>query len=359
MYASTALEGVSTAMAVSQRARVIPADECDASLHKAIDGLDRQSPFAHPFQTEAFAALSNTDPARPHYVVLVEDAKGLAAYWWGYFVRYRAAPWPRSAAWARSGPVLRQDLATARSVLLPELVATLKAHVRKQRVGWILVTAEALYSEGLEDACVGAGFKRRDVATYVIDLSLPTDELWRRLDPRLRRSVNKAKKLGVVVEEAISDDDIRSYYRLDVERAAVPGELPAPEDAYVRGVRGLLESGQGCLLLAREGQQVVGGSFIPYHGGFAVLHQHAVYPEGRTLRAGDLLYWNSIVAMKEKGCSRFDLVTVEVAPGPGSREEGVRKFKAKWRGTLVETPTYRYWSPALRLWRTVVGRFRG
>ena len=53
------------------------------------------------------------------------------------------------------------------------------------------------------------------------------------------------------------------------------------------------------------------------------------------------------------------LVTVEVAPGPGSREEGVRQFKAKWRGTLVETPTYGYLSPALRLWRAVVGSVRG
>jgi lipid II:glycine glycyltransferase (peptidoglycan interpeptide bridge formation enzyme) len=55
--------------------------------------------------------------------------------------------------------------------------------------------------------------------------------------------------------------------------------------------------------------------------------------------------------MKELGCTSYDFVTVEVAPEPGSREAGVREFKAKWSGSLVDTPTYIYRSPMRRFWR--------
>jgi len=40
--------------------------------------IDRGSPLAHPFQTESFVALFNTDACRPHYAVIAEDGHGLA-----------------------------------------------------------------------------------------------------------------------------------------------------------------------------------------------------------------------------------------------------------------------------------------
>jgi lipid II:glycine glycyltransferase (peptidoglycan interpeptide bridge formation enzyme) len=94
----------------------------------------------------------------------------------------------------------------------------------------------------------------------------------------------------------------------------------------------------------------VAGSLILHHQGFAAQHAHAIYREGRSVRAGDLLVWQSLSAMKEFGCTRYDFVTVEVAPPPGSREAGVREFKAKWGGTLLKTPAYRYLSPMRRFW---------
>lgn len=358
MSVSTTHVEMSTSTRRSPQIRIVPAEGFDVALRDAIARLDQQSPLAHPYQTEAFAALSNTDPTRSPYVILAEDGQGLAAFWWGYFVRYRTRPWPRSAGWARSGPVVRPDLVEHRDGLVAEMLSALKAHVRKQRVGWIVIASEALYGPDLGGLCSAEGFSRRDLATFVVDLTAPREQLWERIHRNARRKVNQADEQGVVIEEATSDDDIRSFYVLRGERGSAPGEPLPPEDHYVQGCRRLIQSSQGRLLVAKHDGRLLAGSLILCHGGFAADHQAAVSPEGRRLRAGDLLMWHSLLAVKDAGCSRYDLVTVEVAPSPGSTEAGIRDFKAKWGGDLVETPAYRYWSPARRLWRSLVAGLR-
>jgi hypothetical protein len=358
MSTTATLQHPDTPATQSLRIAVVPIDRCDLRLRASIDSLDRRSPFAHPFQTEAFSTLAHTDPSRSPYLIVAEDDQGLAAYWWAYFVRYRSVLRNGSAAWARSGPVIRADLTRSQEHIFREMLAALKANVRKQRVGWVIITSEPLYGSRMEEPCLAAGFSRRDLATFVVDLRPSVDDLWSGFDPRVRWSVNKANKNGVTIEEPTSDDDIRLYYRLDVEKSSVPGEFSPPEERYVRGCRTLLEKSQGRLLLAKHDGQLVAGSLILYHRGFAAQHQHAIYKAGRAVHAGDLLMWRSLVTMKELGCTRYDSVTVEVAPEPGSREEGVRAFKAKWGGALVETPTYGYRSLARRLWRSLRGLLR-
>ena len=339
----------------SLRIRVVPLDRSDLGLRDEMNELDLGSSFAHPFQTEAFSTLAHSDPSRSPHLIVAEDAQGLAAYWWAYFVRYRSVTRRGSAAWARSGPVIRVDLTGSQDLVFREMLAALKSHVRKQGVGWTVITSEPLYGPRMEEPCLAAGFGRRELATFVVDLRPPLDDLWSALDPRVRWSVNKAGKNGVTIEDPASDDDIREFYRLDVEMSSVPGELPAPEDQYVRECRSLLEKSQGRLLLAKHDGRLVAGSLILCHRGFAAQHQHAIYKAGRAVRAGDLLMWRSLVTMKELGCTRYDSVTVEAAPEAGSREEGVREFKAKWGGALVDTPTYSYRSLARRLWRSLRG----
>jgi hypothetical protein len=352
MSAIPMLEGAGTTSVTSPSLRiaVVPVDRCESGLRDSITLLDRQSPFAHPFQTEAFCALANTDFSRSPYVIIAEDARGLAAYWWGYFVRYDAGLRHGSTAWARSGPVIRVDLVNNQSSLMREMLAVLKAHVRKQGIGWIIITSEALYGSRMEETCRSAGFSQSDLATFVVDLRPSLEEIWQGLDPRVRGSVRKARKNGVAIEEATSDADIRAYFRMDVEMATVPGEFRPPEEHFVSGCRGLSGKSQGRLLVAKHDEQLVAGSLILHHQGFAAQHAHAIYREGRSVRAGDLLVWQSLSAMKEFGCTRYDFVTVEVAPPPGSREAGVREFKAKWGGTLLKTPAYRYLSPMRRFW---------
>lgn len=338
--------------------RVVEAARLEMEVRRSIREIDERSPLAHPFQTEPFAALLNTDPSRPPYAVIAENSEGLLAYSWGYFVRYRPPPLARSSAWVRSGPVIREDSLERRGELLPAMLAALKRHARSVGVGWIIFTSEALYGSSPAQPLLDAGFARRDLETYLLDLTRPAEEIWHRLDKGTRWAVNRANKNGVVVGDAESDEDVRSYHRLYCELSAVPGDGPPSEGQFVRGFRRMREESKGRLLLAKHGDEVVAGSFFPCNGGFSAQHQNAVSRQARSLKAGDLLIWRSMLLLKEAGCHTLDLVSAEVSPPPGSREEGVRRFKAKWGGQLLETPVYQYRSPLLRLWRTIARRIR-
>jgi hypothetical protein len=338
--------------------RVVDHERWPAGLAQRMVAIDETSPLVHPFQTEAFAALFNTDPDRPHYAIIAEDEGGLAAYWWGYFARYKDGLIPRSNAWLRSGPVVRADLVEERDHLLSLMLEAWKKHLARQGVGRAFFTSEALYAGACDGECTAQGFNRHDLQTYLIDLTPSEDDLSMGLDPRSRWAANKARKNGVVIEDAESDDDVRAYYRLYIETGSVPGSGPPSEEQFIHGFRRLSDEGKARIILATHGGRVVAGSFFPWAGGLAAQHQTALSTEGRKLNAGSLLLWESMLSFKGAGLRALDLVSVEVAPPAGSREAGVREFKGKWGGRLLDTPVYVYRSPALRLWKAVVSRIR-
>ena len=338
--------------------RVEGRDRWELDLSRRIADIDLRSPLAHPFQTEPFAALFNTDPSRPHFAVLAEDGDGVAAYWWGYFARYRERPRPRSTAWVRSGPVIRADLVDRRDHLLSLMLAELKRHVRQQGVGWVIFTTETHYGAASEGVSLAQGFHRYDLQTYLLDLTPPEEELWARLGQRARRAARRARDKGVAVEDAASDEDVLSYYRLYLETASVPEDRPPSEQMFLRGFQRLREEDGARIIVAKHDGRMVAGSFFPCHAGLAAQHQTALDDEGRRLNAGSLLLWEAILSFKEAGFAALDLVSVEVAPPEGSREAGVRHFKGKWGGELLDTPVYQYWSLGLRVWRMIMSTLR-
>ncbi len=339
--------------------RIVEPDRRPEVLSHCIAAIDETSPLAHPFQTEAFAALFNTDPDRSHFAIAAEDASGLAAYWWGYFARYNDGLIPRANAWVRSGPVVRADLADERDHVLSLMLPEWRRHLGRQGVGRGIFTSEALYSSNCDGCCLAGGLTRYDLQTYLIDLMPSEDDLSKNLDQRSRWSANRARKNGVVVEDAASDEDVRAYYRLYTETGSVPGSGPPSGEQFVRGFRRLRDEGKARIIVARHDGDMVAGSFFPCHGGLAMQHQTALSDEGRKLNAGSVLLWESMLSFKKSGFRALDLISVEVAPPAGSREAGVREFKSKWGGQLLDTPVYQYRSPVLRLWKAVTGKIRG
>jgi hypothetical protein len=341
------------------RIRVIEGQNWSKDQAKELARLDKSSPLAHPFQTEPFVALFNTDPDRPPYAVLAEDGSGLAAYWRGYFARYNDGFIPRCNAWLRSGPVVREDLADERQRIFSVMLAEAKRHLVSQGVGRGILTSEALYSDSCDRHCLMQGFTRYDLQTYLVDLTSSEEDLWKKLGQRPRRSVNTGRKNGVTIEEAVSLDDLRDYYQLFLEAGSVPGSGVPTTEQFVERFPRLREEGKARVIFARYQGKVVAGSFFPCYRGFAAQHQISVSAEGRKLNAGALLLWESMLRFKNEGCHALDQISVEVSPAAGSRQAGVRDFKSQWGGALIETPVYLYLSPALRLWKAISGGIKG
>ncbi|MGA2284757.1 MAG: GNAT family N-acetyltransferase [Dehalococcoidia bacterium] len=339
--------------------RVVEDGQLSEALSRQLAEIEAASPLAHPFQTESCVALFNTDSWRPRFAVVATDDHGVAACWRGYFAPHSDGFFPRSTAWMKSMPVLRADLLDEREEVLTSLMAGLKRHMGRQGVGRAIFTSETLHDGLRDELFLSQGFRRRDLQTYLIDLTPSEDELWNKIEPAGRWAANKARKRGVAVEAIADDDDVRAYYRLYMETASVPGPGSPSEAQFVAGFRRLREERKARIMVARYEGRIVAGSFFPCHAGLAAQLQTAVSREGRKLNAGSLLLWESMLAFKRDGFGALDLVSVEVAPPEGSREAGVREFKSKWGGKLLDTPAYVYLSPATRLSKAAGDRLRG
>ncbi len=259
----------------------------------------------------------------------------------------------------KSMPLLRPDLLEEREEVLQALLAGLKRHIGRQGVGRAIFASETLHDELCDTVCLSQGFRRREMQTYLIDLTPSEGELWKKIESKTGRwAANKASKRGVTIEEIDADEHVRAYYRLYMENASVPDSGTPSEAQFVAGFRRLREEGKARINVARYEGRIVAGSFFPCHAGLAAQLQTAVNGEGRKLNASSLLMWESMRAFKQEGFRALDLVSVEVAPPEGSREAGVREFKSKWGGELLDTPVYTYLSATNRLWKTVGGRLR-
>lgn len=322
-----------------------------AAPAESLDRLLRESPDAHPLQTPAYVRFA-ADERRPPFALLAWRGDEPAAAWLASFQSYRRAGVRRFVLTARSPPVFARWLdREAKRGLLLRLVQAL----RDQRAGArkVVVTAETGAVEEVAPALAAAGFRRQELATFVIDLRPPMEEVLARVDAAARRSAQASVRRGVSVAPATSDAEAAAFAAILAEVLAEGGvPVPPPAD-YARRLSELSEAMPARLLLARHQGEVVGGTLLVGQGDLALCYQTAVRAKG--LRCGDLLMWELLREAKRLGFQQLDLLSVEVDAPAGSRAAGIRSFKAKWGGHLVETPFFVYESPPSALRRLVMG----
>jgi len=213
--------------------------------------------------------------------------------------------------------------------------------------------------DGIADGLIRIPWRQ----SYILELSEDPDRLGPK-DGRARRrnnwAVGKAKRLGVEVRRAETEEDLRAWhhlYLLTMRHLAVP----ARPYRFFRALWETLGPRGSMRLLVAE--QVEGGRATLLAGScFLLFGQTVTYAftgwrrEARLLRANDLIHWYAIQDACREGYRRYDFG--EVAAG----RDGLAAFKSKWGTQPV--PLYRYHFPApTRIeadptggrWATVVG----
>jgi hypothetical protein len=181
--------------------------------------------------------------------------------------------------------------------------------------------------------------------TYVLKLPANPDDLGVS-DSRARRrnswAVNKARRLGVSVRLAQTEDDLRAWHRLYLQTMR---DLAVPARSY-RFFQALWETlrprGLMRLLLAEQQQDrqrrlLAGSLFLTFGRTFS--YAFTGWQRGhQTLRANDLIHWQAMHDACREGFEIYDFG--EVAEG----QEGLAAFKAKWGAEPRRL--YRYHHPA-------------
>lgn len=175
------------------------------------------------------------------------------------------------------------------------------------------------------------GFIYEDHLNFIFDLTKSPDKLWENIRSNARRNIKKAERSDVSIEEM---DDVRklsdAYQILDQVYSRI--QVPLPDfSMFEAGFELLRPKGMMKLLIAKLGDEPIGTLALLIHRGTITYWYTGILREYASYRAGDLLVWYSLNFGSQAGYHKFDFG----GGGKPDEEYGVRNFKAKFGGELV------------------------
>jgi len=173
----------------------------------------------------------------------------------------------------------------------------------------------------------GTGYTYTIVQSYETDLTAPEDRLFATMKSACRRCIRKAKRSGVVIEEAQHQDAdfVGEYYAQLTEGLLAKRIVPSYNEVLVRKlVEHLGPSGRLLLLRARDsqGRCIASGIYPATNTTAHIWGNVASYPRSRHVRPVESLNWYAMRYWKAHGLESFDW-------------GGLGRYKEKYGGTLI------------------------
>lgn len=174
-------------------------------------------------------------------------------------------------------------------------------------------------------------FVYEDHLNFLIDLKRPADELWHNIRSNARRNIQKARKSEVAIEEIEAPQDVPAAYAIlkDVYKRI---QVPLPHlSLFQAAFETLHPTGMMRILLAKLNGENIAVLTLLFYKGVLTYWYTGPLREYAQYRAGDLLVWSALELGQRHSCHTFDFG----GGGKPNEEYGVRDFKAKFGGELV------------------------
>ena len=167
---------------------------------------------------------------------------------------------------------------------------------------------------------VPRGWESEHPETYRLDLRDGEDALWKNLEQRGRNLVRKARKLGVLVEQAPDENTVKEFYAMLRETLQRQHAVsPHPESFFAALYEHLAPAGMLELLTAKHEGRIVAGALFVRNQDEAHLISAASRSESLHLSPNNLLLWEAIARNAKAGVAVLDL--------GGKGHPGIDKFK--------------------------------
>lgn len=194
----------------------------------------------------------------------------------------------------------------------------------------------------LASASMNHRYRSKIWATYLVDLSIPEEELWESLKSTGRKAVRKARKLGLFTQELLGEAGVERFIETysAFERAA--GRKVRPSQR----LKTLWQLDRGehyhfFLAFDAEGRSISALGMHTFNGvATEIASSTSQVAYQAKLPAQDLLHWDMFLAAQKLGCHTFDLAGISPDP-QSSKERGIAQFKEKWGGVYKEYPILR------------------
>jgi len=168
--------------------------------------------------------------------------------------------------------------------------------------------------------------------TFVIDLSLGREQLWKNLKVETRNQVRQAQRRGVeIYEPETLNDWLEDYYMMHKAVYARQKMKPPAKLSFYQALwENFYKRGQLKVILARiSGKTIAGGIFVIYEDIIYFL-DGASLREYQQFRANNLIQWYIISWATTIGLHYYDMV--------GANIPSIAHFKRGFGGTEIEYP---------------------
>ena len=169
------------------------------------------------------------------------------------------------------------------------------------------------------------------VFTFIIDLTLSEDEIWKRMKSGLRNEIRRAQREGVVVKEAKTNEEFNKWYSIYNATASIKGF----EYQSHHLVEELFEQPDlSKLFVALLEDKIVGGMFF-LTGGYPMYWLGGFDRKYSHFNIGALSMYEAMLQFKNKGYRLLDLGGAVL-----DKEHGPTLFKRKFGGKVREAKIY-------------------
>ncbi|OGV53674.1 MAG: hypothetical protein A2X49_16115 [Lentisphaerae bacterium GWF2_52_8] len=197
----------------------------------------------------------------------------------------------------------------------------------------------ALSEDAISCIFKGLGYKKVEWANYILNLTPSEEKLLQKAERSVRKALNKCARESVRTRLVEDFDDFKKSY--------FPAYISAQDPQDDSAAQGTLETFRAMFdkddkkryryLVAEAHDGAVFGTLgMHVCGSIATEIASSITPAAKaaSIPAQDILHWNLIMMAKSLACTSFDFAGVSPAP-KNAKEEGIRKFKAKWGGRYL------------------------
>lgn len=288
--------------------------------------LENESQNLSVLQTYSWAEVLKSLGSEPRFLMVVDNGSPLLGL---LMFKSRFISEILCGYEVRKGPIV---VSGVNESLFRFFISSLREILEKKSALYFYM--EPALHVDLESYLIAQGFLTIPSATFVVDLHLPLELLWKNLEKRARWGVKKARKMGVTVSEAKVWEDWERYHKMyaheNYQKHVRPRSLKLHESIFQR----LLPEERTKLFVAKHhGKTIAGGLFL-------TTKHEMIYYEGASdaryldLQPNNIIQWHVIEWAKQRGIRYYDLGGALYNPDKDHPLYGVHIFKRQWGGRL-------------------------
>ena len=183
--------------------------------------------------------------------------------------------------------------------------------------------------------------------SYKVDLSLTEEELFSNLHSKHRNVIRKAESLGSKVDcgREYANDAVALMNDTYNRQAGKHGI----DSTFVNRMTKLGKNVDWWVVKDSEGN-LQGSAIFVWSTGASCYYMHGGSSAHTSPGAMNYLIWKAMLEMKRRGVKIFDFVGARLTTEPGSKLEGIQRFKSRFGSTLNDGYMFRYVYRPFKYW---------